>query len=122
MHAPSFFQCTVVGMLAILLVRQEIIRMSTKATLTDVTDGLTTLEGDVSTIQATTTKLAGDSSTILLELQTLQGQSTNPPDFDAIVARQTALHNNLVALNTSLSTIDEGDVAGEPVVDVPPTS
>lgn len=120
MHGRTIVDCAVLGMLTILIVRQEIIHMGTTATLTDVTDGLTTLEGDVATLQTTTTKLAADSSTILLELQTLQGQAA--PDFTSVIERQTALHNNLTALNASLTTIDQGDVAGEPVIDVPATT
>lgn len=120
MHGRPIIDCAVLGMLTILIARQEIIHMSTTATLTDVTDGLTQVEGDVATIQVTTTKLASDSSTILLELQTLQGQTA--PDLTSVVSRLTALHSNLEALNASLTTIDQGDVAGEPVVDVPPAT
>jgi hypothetical protein len=111
-------QWTVLGMLSFLIVRQEMIRMATKATLTDVTDGLTTLEGDVATLQTTTSKLETDSAAVIQELQTLQANSSNPVDFDSVVARQAAIHSTLQALNASLTTIDQGDVAGETPVTV----
>lgn len=115
--------CVAIGLLAVIAVRQEMIHMATGATLTDVTDGLTTLESDVQTLQTTTTTLANDSATILTELKALQAASSTPVDFDPIVARQTALHTALTALNTSLVAIDAGDVASEPAPSTPaPTS
>lgn len=82
-----------------ILIRQEIIAMSTNSQLTDLDNQLTQVEADE-------TSVAADLAIIIADFKTAQ-QNNQPIDLNAEISRLSALH-------TKLSGDDATLVAAEP--------
>jgi hypothetical protein len=100
MRLHTLYDVAVLVMLAYLIVRQEMIRMTTAAQLTDLNDTTTALE-------AAETKLAADESVEIKYLQTVQAElaaAGSTIDLQPIIDREKALLAKL--------TTDDAGLAG----------
>jgi hypothetical protein len=108
MRLHTLYDVAVLVMLAYLIVRQEMIRMTTAAQLTDLNDTTTALE-------TAETKLAADESVEIKYLQTVQAElaaAGSTIDLQPIIDREKALL-------AKLTTDDAGLTAAVPAAPAP---